>query len=126
MTNTLLRDTYLVSWTRDYVLAAWFKLAISSFNDHKPLAEDVIFLDLSQESLYVIIGLVMTFRDCIALRYVLLSWRVKSKAVPQHTSGGAGGERMYSSYSFTTSALDGVENTEDARCQICNDTYDCF
>jgi hypothetical protein len=29
------------------------------------------------------------------------------KAVPQHTYGGAGGERMYSSYSFTTSALDG-------------------
>jgi hypothetical protein len=52
----------LVSWARDYVLAAWFKLAISSFNDHKPLAEDVIFLDLSQESLDVKIGLVMTFR----------------------------------------------------------------
>jgi hypothetical protein len=28
------------------------------------------------------------------------------KAVPQHTYGGAGGDRMYSSYSFTTSALD--------------------
>jgi hypothetical protein len=28
-------------------------------------------------------------------------------AVSQHTYGGAGGERMYSSYSFTTSALDG-------------------
>jgi hypothetical protein len=32
-----------------------------------------------------------------------------SKAVPQHTYGGAEGERMYSSYSFTTSALDGGE-----------------
>jgi hypothetical protein len=31
---------------------------------------------------------------------------IKGKAVPQHTYGGAGGERMYSSYSFTTSALD--------------------
>jgi hypothetical protein len=29
----------------------------------------------------------------------------KVKAVPQHTFGGAGGERMYSSYSFTTSTL---------------------
>jgi hypothetical protein len=33
--------------------------------------------------------------------------KVKAKAVPQHTYGGAGGERRYSSYSFTTSALDG-------------------
>jgi hypothetical protein len=32
----------------------------------------------------------------------------KAKAVPQHTNGGAGG-RMYNSYSFTTSALDGGE-----------------
>jgi hypothetical protein len=31
----------------------------------------------------------------------------KGKAVPQHTYGGTGGERRYSSYSFTTSALDG-------------------
>jgi hypothetical protein len=31
------------------------------------------------------------------------------KAVPQYTYGGAGRERMYSSYSFTISALDGVE-----------------
>jgi hypothetical protein len=34
---------------------------------------------------------------------------IKSKAVPQHTYGGAWRERMYSSYSFTTSALDGDE-----------------
>jgi hypothetical protein len=33
---------------------------------------------------------------------------IKYKAVPQHTHGGARGERRYSSYSFTTSALDGV------------------
>jgi hypothetical protein len=32
----------------------------------------------------------------------------KGKAVPQHTYEGAGGEE-YSSYSFTTSALDGSE-----------------
>jgi hypothetical protein len=32
----------------------------------------------------------------------------KDKAVQQHTYKGAGGKRMYSSYSFTTSALDGV------------------
>jgi hypothetical protein len=34
--------------------------------------------------------------------------------VPQHTCGGAGGERMYSSYSFTTSALDGVNGQRQA------------
>jgi hypothetical protein len=33
----------------------------------------------------------------------------KSKAVPQHTYGGAWGERMYSPYSFTTSVVDGNE-----------------
>jgi hypothetical protein len=33
----------------------------------------------------------------------------KSKAVPQHTYGGAWGERRYSYYSYTTSALDGGE-----------------
>jgi hypothetical protein len=31
---------------------------------------------------------------------------VEKKAVPEHAYGGAGGERIYSSYSFTTSALD--------------------
>jgi hypothetical protein len=31
---------------------------------------------------------------------------MKRKAVPQHTYGGAG-EKRYSSYSLTTSALDG-------------------
>jgi hypothetical protein len=36
------------------------------------------------------------------------------KAVPQHTYGGAGGKRMYSSYSFTTSALDGVSGQRHA------------
>jgi hypothetical protein len=36
--------------------------------------------------------------------YELLSYI--GKAVPQHTYGKAGRERMYSSYSFTTSALD--------------------
>jgi hypothetical protein len=35
--------------------------------------------------------------------------QVKGKAVPQHTYGGTGGERMYSSYSFTTLTLDGDE-----------------
>jgi hypothetical protein len=34
---------------------------------------------------------------------------VKIKDVPQNTYGGAGGERMYSAYSFSTSALDGGE-----------------
>jgi hypothetical protein len=34
---------------------------------------------------------------------------IKSKAVPQHTYGDEGGERIYSSYSITTSALDGGE-----------------
>jgi hypothetical protein len=33
----------------------------------------------------------------------------KGKAGPQHTYGGAGGEMMYSSYSFMTLALDGGE-----------------
>jgi hypothetical protein len=31
---------------------------------------------------------------------------IKDKAVSQHTYGGTSRERMYSSYSFTTSALD--------------------
>jgi hypothetical protein len=30
---------------------------------------------------------------------------IKGKSVPQHTYGGARGERMYSSYSFTTSVI---------------------
>jgi hypothetical protein len=34
---------------------------------------------------------------------------VKSKAVPLHAMEALGGERRYSSYSFTTSALDGGE-----------------
>jgi hypothetical protein len=36
-----------------------------------------------------------------------------TKAAPQHTYGGAG-ERMYSSYSLTTSALDGVSGQRHA------------
>jgi hypothetical protein len=39
---------------------------------------------------------------------ILFLWG-KVEAVPQHTYGGAGGERSYSFYSFTTSALDGDE-----------------
>jgi hypothetical protein len=35
--------------------------------------------------------------------------KVKCKAVPQQTYGSAGVERRYSSYSFTTSSLDGGE-----------------
>jgi hypothetical protein len=36
--------------------------------------------------------------------------KASKAAVPHHTYGGAGGgDRMYSSYSFTTSALDGAE-----------------
>jgi hypothetical protein len=43
---------------------------------------------------------------------LLLKWTEKvnkGKAVPQHTDAGAAGERRYSSYSFTTSELDGGE-----------------
>jgi hypothetical protein len=36
------------------------------------------------------------------------------KAVPQHTYGGAGGERRYSSNSFTTSELDRVSGQRHA------------
>jgi hypothetical protein len=36
-------------------------------------------------------------------------WIVKVKSRPATRHGGAWGERMYSSYSFTTSALDGDE-----------------
>jgi hypothetical protein len=36
------------------------------------------------------------------------SYYKKGKAVSQYTCGGAGGEKRYSSYSLTTSALDGV------------------
>jgi hypothetical protein len=35
----------------------------------------------------------------------------KRKAVPQHTYGGIQGGKMHSSYSFTTSAVDGGEWT---------------
>jgi hypothetical protein len=38
----------------------------------------------------------------------------KGKAVPQHTYLGAGGERMCSSYSFTTSELDGMSGQRHA------------
>jgi hypothetical protein len=45
--------------------------------------------------------------------FSLIAWimnaKGKGKAVPQYTYGGEGGERMYSSYSLTTSALDGGE-----------------
>jgi hypothetical protein len=37
------------------------------------------------------------------------SWYGKGKAVPLHTMEALGGERRYSSYSFSTSALDGGE-----------------
>jgi hypothetical protein len=37
--------------------------------------------------------------------------QIKGKAVPQHTYRGARGERRYSSYSFTISALDGGERS---------------
>jgi hypothetical protein len=47
--------------------------------------------------------------------WILVLWvmitihSIAGKAVPQHTYGGVWGERMYSSYSFMTSALDGGE-----------------
>jgi hypothetical protein len=37
--------------------------------------------------------------------------QIKDKTVPQHTYRGARGERRYSSYSFTISALDGGERS---------------
>jgi hypothetical protein len=40
----------------------------------------------------------------------MLDANKKGKAVPQLTNGGAGVERMCSSYSFTTSALDWVSD----------------
>jgi hypothetical protein len=41
------------------------------------------------------------------------------KAVPQHTYGGAVGERSYSSYSFTTSALDRMSGQRHApQCYV--------
>jgi hypothetical protein len=43
---------------------------------------------------------------------------MKRKAVPQHTYRGAKGERMYNSYSFTTSALDGVSGQRHAPAAI--------
>jgi hypothetical protein len=46
-------------------------------------------------------------------KYFKLVYRKTSrgKAVPQHTYAGAEGERRYSSYSFSTSALDGGERS---------------
>jgi hypothetical protein len=49
----------------------------------------------------------MLFKE-INNRYLNLRIVKKGKAVPLH-HGGAWGERSYSSYSFTTSALDGGE-----------------
>jgi hypothetical protein len=40
---------------------------------------------------------------------VTLCFKVKSKAVPLHAMQALGGEEVYSSYSFTASALDGGE-----------------
>jgi hypothetical protein len=39
---------------------------------------------------------------------------LSKKAVPQHTYEDTGGESMYSSYSFTTSALDGMSGQSHA------------
>jgi hypothetical protein len=43
------------------------------------------------------------------VKYCLQHSVTLKKAVPQHTYGGTWGKRMYSSYSFTTSVLDGGE-----------------
>jgi hypothetical protein len=47
-------------------------------------------------------------------------WNIgkRDKAVPQHTYGGTGG-RMYSSYSFTTSALDEVSGQRQTPAALC-------
>jgi hypothetical protein len=50
----------------------------------------------------------------IMVPYMDLALLRKTKAVPQHTYGGAWGERSYSSYSFTTSAIDGVSGQRHA------------
>jgi hypothetical protein len=42
----------------------------------------------------------------------------KGKAIPQHIYGGAGGERMYSSYSFMTSALDEMSGQRHAPAML--------
>jgi hypothetical protein len=39
----------------------------------------------------------------------IICYQIYIKAVTQHTYEGEGGERIYSSYSFQTSALDGGE-----------------
>jgi hypothetical protein len=52
-----------------------------------------------------------TLLSCHSKQHNLRSGK-KGKAVPQHTYGGAGVERMYSSYSFTTSVLD------DGECSV--------
>jgi hypothetical protein len=51
----------------------------------------------------------------VYLRVLLLQKSIKeAKEIAQYTYGGAGGERMYSSYSFTTSVLDGVSGQRHA------------
>jgi hypothetical protein len=42
-------------------------------------------------------------------KYMYISKKKNSKAVPQHAMEALGGERRYRSYSFLTSALDGDE-----------------
>jgi hypothetical protein len=54
---------------------------------------------------------VMRFQVLTAasMKFRFVFWDVKGKAVPLHAMEALGGERRYSSYSFTTSALDGGE-----------------
>jgi hypothetical protein len=73
----------LVLGIRDWPLAGQVasydkvKQVISKFTAYKSLADDGIFLALLLEGTEVIISLVMkTFKACIALGYVPLSWRV--------------------------------------------------
>jgi hypothetical protein len=54
------------------------------------------------------------------------SWVSLSTAVSQHTYGGAVGERMYSSYSFTTSALDEGECLLSRPAGLIYDRINCM
>jgi hypothetical protein len=69
-----------------------------------PTDGDNIKIDVKQDERFTASG-GSGYRPAVSVDH---SNSIKGKTVPQHTYGGAGG-RMYSSYSFSISALGGGE-----------------
>jgi hypothetical protein len=79
-------------------------------SDEQILLRNTILRYLLFHFINYLIKLIYTLLDA----QCSLQTEVKGKAVPQHTYGGAGMERKYSSYSFTISALYGVSGQRHA------------